>query len=275
MKKTVIIPVTIATHPWLEYCVRSVQDNLSGYDEIVVVFCEGFEELDIPHLEGVRFEKCKGAEGIEKEYLTRSLAVMMADEFADDLAVIINANFMICRRFSLDRLIVDGKPTILCDSYAALSRLTGDVFQSVQHWQFSTERALEFDSVDLEFARVMPIMFPVSVLPNLREHLYELSGTTNMVDFLNQIDNPQVPAGFCFNEFNVIGAYLYEKAYSTINWIIMSKAQSLAKYLPPSVGVFEIALDDEEVRILIEEESKKTKYNLLTRRYLKELLKKA
>lgn len=261
---SIVIPTDVDNCIWLKYCVQSIKENVVGYDEIVIVDVDG----SVTDFEKVRLD----TDCINREFLNKSYAVMQADVFVkqgNDVCVWL-PNFLMCRRYDLRATYVDGKPTILCDTYASLSRQTGDIFKAVQNWQTSTESVIGKD-VDFEFARTNPIIYPYFIFEEIRAFIKD-KYASDLPEYLNAVNCPDIPEGFCFNEYNVLGAYLYSNyGDEFVNWVVMSQSRTLTKYHIPVIGLFDAVIDTEDIKQVLLEESQNKEYSRLIRAFLKKI----
>jgi hypothetical protein len=258
--------------PWVPFAVQSLRENLVGAGEIVVVSDGLGDGADDALGCCVKADEAWG--DIERPFLTRSHTILNADKFVGecDFVVVTMPNFIVCEPFDVNNWIEDGKPTILCDTYSSLAKQGGGLGASVQNWKASTEAVLDCQ-VQYEFARLLPIMYPITALREIRGFLLNQLEADDLVDYLNKVENKYLPEYFCFNEMNAIGGYLHSKDPDSVNWVVMSQASRLSKYLPSVTCDFSSTIDDKDVRDILKEQSNKRTLSAKVRKYLKKLSK--
>lgn len=267
---------------WTPYCLRAIEDNLSGYDNIIIICHQlDFEYIStLPQLSRLKnvtiINMSPAVDNVDRHFLRTAYLVLNSDAFTKaEYICIMLPNYIVTKPFNLLNWITnDNKVCILVDTYAALSQQHGNIYIAVLNWKRSTENIIKKGSIDYEYARLIPIMYPRFVFSKLREYLMNSLQVSNILDYLNSIENNTLPDGFCFDIYNVIGAFLHKFYPDAIEVTILSTATQLYQKIPCIVADFNSVIDDNDVQQAITTLAQNRLYDYGIRNYLKLILDK-
>jgi hypothetical protein len=196
---------------WLAYCLRSIERYCHGFRSTIVV---------VPRSSGarlgrlgdvgsrVRIELCND---YRDDYLGQQLTKLGAPTFTDaNLVCHVDSDCVFTRSTSPRDLVRGGKPRVLMLPTARLGRH--------RPWQRPTEEFLGW-SVAYDFMRHPPFTYPRWLYGEVRRHCEELHGVT-LEDYVAS----RPPRGF--SEFNVLGAFAYERWRDRFSWLDTSLAEA-------------------------------------------------
>jgi hypothetical protein len=189
---------------WLAYCLASIDKFCSGFRSVIVVV----PRSSWPSLHklrstarNVQFMVCRD---YLVDYLGQQVTKLHADLFTDsDLICHVDSDCIFTRPVSPGDLLQEGRVRILMCLIANLG------YRSP--WQRSTEKFLGW-SVTYDFMQNPPFTFPRWLYTEIRKHALQMHGVS-----LRQyvISRPRP----VFSEFNVLGAYAYERHRELFQWV--------------------------------------------------------
>jgi hypothetical protein len=189
---------------WLVYCLASINKFCSGFRSVIVVVPRSswsrLRKLGSV-TSGVRFEVCSD---YRDDYLGQQITKLHADLFTDaDMICHVDADCIFTRPASPGALIHKGRSSILIRPIASLGRH--------RPWQRPTEDFLGW-RVQYDFMQHPPFTFPRQIYAEVRNHALQIHGMD-----LERYVSGRPPRGF--SEFNVLGAYAYERHRDWFTWI--------------------------------------------------------
>lgn len=180
---------------WLNYCLKSIDKYVSGYNELIIVLDEGdninLDQLTvIPNNTKIHFVKKEGIGYIHQQYCK-----LIAHTFSSaEKIMFVDSDFIFDE--DLDLRTLSEKPEILMTDYLNVG---GAIC-----WREPTEKFLS-RSIQFEFMRRLPLVYNRLTLINI--------GVSH--PYLKSI----VLSSNRFSEFNVIGAYAYFYERDNYNFV--------------------------------------------------------
>jgi hypothetical protein len=215
MKPIFFIRTYPADFGWLTYCLRSIAKHGQGWP--VIVASPSFEGFNKPALPVARYATLttqRHPEGYIDQQITKLRADLGVAESHPDATHIIHIDS--------DTVLIDDplllfkgeKPYLLYTPYR-------DLPPEVQVWKRATERHLGV-SVENEYMRRLPLVYPVGVYAAARQRLEMVGG-------------PSWPSRIVareFSEFNVLGVVAHGAFMRDFEWVDTTR-----QGLPPNVAL--------------------------------------
>lgn len=198
---------------WLQYCLRSIQKNVTGFTGIHVVVPASQKQAFKQLFPGVQ------ACGIySDDYLGQQATKLQADVYAckECFITFIDSDCCFHRPFDMSELLEEGDPIFMKTPYYQV----GDA----RAWQAPTEEFIGH-SVPFEYMRRLPITVKGSHLFELREWCKKTHGLSIDEYILQRVKGRQ------FSEFNIIGAWLNEHYENDYAWLNTDKQEIPPPYL--------------------------------------------
>lgn len=171
---------------WLNYCLRSIKNHASGFNEVVIVLdedCRGEQIFEAGESQFSYF-----VSGWENGYIHQQYIKLHADKYCTgNLILFVDSDCVFMRGFSPESFLKDGKPVLMKTRYGNLD--------GAEAWKAITESFVGFP-VEFEYMRRMPLIYKSSSISEFRDsHLGNISHLESMTDR-------------AFSEFNAIGAWI-------------------------------------------------------------------
>jgi hypothetical protein len=193
---------------WLAYCLASIEKHCHGFrSTIVVVPSSSSARLRRlgDSLSRVRIELC---DEYRDDYLGQQVTKLNADALTDaDLVCHVDSDCVFVRDVSPLDLLRGGKVRVLMRPTALLGRH--------RPWHRSTEEFLGW-SVAYDFMQHPPFTYPRWLYAHVRRHCVAVHGVA-LADYVAS----RPPRGF--SEFNVLGAFAYERERDRFSWVDTSR----------------------------------------------------
>lgn len=174
---------------WLEYALRSIHKNVTGFRNIIVAV------PDARPLSHLTAEQVIEIEDLPDGYIGQQLTKMQAWRYTDADAILFwDSDVVAIEPVDVLEFKSDGKPIIYKTKYTSI-----DV-----PWKPITESCLGFP-VTYEYMRRMPLLYWANTIRNTEEYICGYHDCT-LREYLSNINHR------AFSEFNAIGA-LAEKYY--------------------------------------------------------------
>lgn len=190
--------------PWLELCLRSIERHCSGFREVVVVVpSDSVPWLDRrPELRSsARFVTCPS---FRDDYLGQQVTKLHADCITDaDLICHVDSDCIFRRPTSPEDLAPGGRPRIFTRPLEELPR--------DWPWSRPTEEFLGWAPTH-DFMQCPPFVYPSWLYPLVREW----SAVHRGVELTDWILTRPARG---FSEFNVLGAFAYERHRDDFVWV--------------------------------------------------------
>ncbi len=194
----------IRTYPkdyeWLTYCLRSLR-KFAPSVPIVVAFPHTRQP---PTLEGVHPDNITTVSVTPVNingYIDQQITKLCADvHVGAEFVVFIDSDTVLTD--TPDKLFINGKPLMIRTPYAQLTRET-------EAWKVCTEKELGMP-VSHEYMRRLPLVYPVELLPRLRDFIQEKNHSSYQ---------EWAETRTKLSEFNLLGAYAYEFMRDAFLWI--------------------------------------------------------
>lgn len=220
MKTSILIVSWLQDRLWLEHCLRSIAKFATGFHETVVLVPEQesavFAAQPWPPVRWATYPRVSYK---AKWHLHHQAMKCHADLWCSDADFVLHtdSDCVFSKPVTPEDYFVNGKPIMLMEPYAKLTN---------NPWQIPTQNALK-RLVSHEFMRSHPQVNPRAVYPGLREHMRQLHNQSLEEYFLRQ--KADYPWGA--SEFNLIGAYAFDKHHDSYHWIDLSKEKRPASKL--------------------------------------------
>ncbi len=180
---------------WLKYCLKSIGKFCSGFHEVVIVV----PIQDLPEILSWNLTKEKVI-GIDESqwtdlYLHQQVVKLHADLYCDtksEYVLFVDSDCCFTRECTPQSFFVGSLPYMMKTSFASIGN-------QVDIWKKTTEKALKCEC-EFETMRRIPIMYPIHVLSEFRQHMISLHGKT-VEEYIKE-----QPRGE-FSEFNALGNY--------------------------------------------------------------------
>ena len=189
---------------WLGYCLASIDRFCSGFRSVIVVVPQAsWSRLrELGHVaSNVRFDVC---DNYRDDYLGQQVTKLHADLYTDaDLICHVDSDCIFARPFSPADLLHESRCRILMRPIESLGHL--------RPWQRPTETFLGW-KILYDFMQHPPFTFPRRIYAEIRNHVLRV----HSIDLPRYITS-QPPRGF--SEFNVLGAYAYERHRDWFTWV--------------------------------------------------------
>lgn len=190
-------------YEWLCYSLRSVHKFATGFREIVII------TSDSP----LSSEGCYGKERwivhhqkLTDGYIDQQRVKLHADAFTDaDYILYLDSDTVFTKPVTPATFIVDGKPIWMMTPFASIGE------DAKKAW-FAVMTKFMGKEPQFEFMRRLPFCFPRWLLVELRKFCLEKHGKS-LADYI------KAQPGRAFSEFNVAGAFAYERFRSEFHWI--------------------------------------------------------
>jgi hypothetical protein len=168
---------------WLNHCLKSIHQNLIGWDEIVICIPNGQEHL-LRHLTQEKIVTCKL---YKDDYLGQQVSKLHAHNYCNgDYILFVDSDVIFKSGADVRDYFYENKPVILKDNYTNV----GDAIC----WKKPTENLFK-ENIDFEYMRRAPQLFLRSTLERFNTHFSDIE------NYITSQPHRQ------FSEFNVLGYY--------------------------------------------------------------------
>lgn len=183
---------------WLGYALSTLHARSSGFRQIHIVVPQGDKHL-LSHLTAEKIYECPN---YVDDYLGQQITKLLADTYSDaDYIMHWDSDTLLTQPLSPADLIVEGKPIVYYESYDKVGR---------EPWQPIVSEVLGW-APEHEFMRRHPFVYPRWLYAEVRKFLEERHGQT-LESYI--VGRPYRS----FSEFNVLGAYAWEKHRDKFTW---------------------------------------------------------
>lgn len=199
---------------WLQYCLRSIQKYVTGFDKIHVVV-PATQKQDFVSV----FPDVKACGIYSDDYLGQQATKLQADTYTGDdcLITFLDSDCCFNHPFNVKELLdAEGRPLFLKTPYNQVGDATA--------WKVPTEAFLQ-EAIAYEYMRRLPITVHAQHLKELRAWGHGHHGLS-----IDQYILQRVPSRH-FSEFNVIGAWLDKHRPEAYAWIDTAIQPIPAPYL--------------------------------------------
>jgi hypothetical protein len=184
---------------WLAYALRSLHRHAKGVRNYHIIVPAGDSHL-LAHLTAEQVHECPI---YGDDYLGQQVSKLMADVYSDAEYILHwDSDTVLLKPMSPLSLMVDGKPIVYYEPYEKVGR---------EPWQPIVTEVLGWEP-KYEFMRRHPFMYPRWLHVEVRQFLEERHG----MSLEQYITNRPYRS---FSEFNVLGAYAYEKHRDKFAWM--------------------------------------------------------
>jgi hypothetical protein len=199
-----VVDIFIRTYwkdiPWLNYALKSIHKNVTGFRHIIVAIPEG----QGPMLKHLTAERVVEVMDLPEGYLGQQLTKMEAWRYTDAEGILYwDSDTVAMEPVDIQKeFIRGGLPIIYCTPYQQV----GDA----QCWQAPTEQAVGFH-VPLEYMRRLPLLYRRDTVGDCCAYVERTVGKSL---------GPHMMHTGRFSEFNVIGAFAHryrEEEYIFLN----------------------------------------------------------
>ena len=184
---------------WLGYALRTLHARASGFRHIHIVMPASDRAL----LDNFTVEKVHACRDYEDDYLGQQVTKLFADIYSDaDFFVHWDSDTMLTSELTPGHLMVDRKPIIYYEPYSKVG---------CEPWQPIVTEVLGWEP-EYEFMRRHPFMYPRWLYGEVRAYLEERHGKP-LEEYITSRPYRS------FTEFNVLGAYAWEKHHGKFTWL--------------------------------------------------------
>lgn len=192
-------------YPFLLYLLRSIQKNVTGYRDVVIVV----PEQDKPIIESFNLtkERVHYVKEHGNPYIFQQRVKLNADCYTEaDTICFVDSDCFFFRPYNLqEELFRDGKPILMITPYS-------DLPPNVP-WKPITERTVGFE-VQHETMRRLPLTYRAEHLDRFRRHIAHIHGKS-LNDYIDSVTE--------FSEFNAIGSYILKYHPNEVSILDTSK----------------------------------------------------
>lgn len=169
---------------WLNYCLRSIHQNLTGWDEIVVCIPKGQEHL-LSHLTSEKVVTCKK---YSDDYLGQQISKLQAHNYCSHgIIMFIDSDVVFFEKTTVQDYMHNEKPVLLKDKYENV----GDAII----WKKITEKLYKHE-IAYESMRRAPQLFLKSTLEEFNKYFRD-------IEFYITSQSHRA-----FSEFNALGHFV-------------------------------------------------------------------
>lgn len=168
---------------WLQYCLRSIQKFVTGYNQIIICIPEDDAHL-ITEWNLTKEKIVQWIPATKNGYIDQQISKLHAFTMSDaDYILYVDSDVIFHSPTDLSEYFVWGKPYLMKTRY----ELVGDAIC----WKAETEKILGVE-VNYEYMRRIPLLYKRSTLENLDKHVDVMT--------LAKLER--------LSEFNLIGAFI-------------------------------------------------------------------
>jgi len=180
---------------WLEYCLKSIHKNLTGWDEIVICIPTGQEHL-LNHLTA---ERVVLSSIYNDDYIGQQTSKLESYKHCKgDYILFVDSDLVFYEGADVRDYFIDNKPVILFDKYE-------NVGEAIC-WKLIVEKLFK-ENVDKEFMRRLPLLYHKSTLENFAIHFPDIENYA--------VSQPHRS----FSEFNILGFFAWKYEQETYKFI--------------------------------------------------------
>ena len=202
MKVSIFIRTYHKDIKWLNWCLRSIHKNLTGWDEIVICIPKGQQSL-LSHLTAERVVTCPI---YRDDYLGQQASKIQAHNWCKgDYIFYVDSDVVFFEGANIMDYFSDNKPVILYDKYENV----GDAIC----WKPIVEK-LYNETVLHEFMRRPGQLFKATTLQNFNQKFHDIEKY-----IMTQPHNH-------FSEFNVLGYFAWKYEQNDYTFIDLSKTEA-------------------------------------------------
>lgn len=180
---------------WLNYCLKSIHKNLTGWDEVVICIPAGQEHL-LNHLTAERVVVCKN---YADDYIGQQISKLEAHNHCKgEYILFVDSDVVFYTGADVRDYFHDNKPVILYDKYE-------NVGEAIC-WKPIVEKLFKED-VPFEFMRRAPQLFHKSTLENFAAAFPEIEKYAIAQPYRQ------------FSEFNILGFFAWKQEQGNYKFI--------------------------------------------------------
>lgn len=184
---------------WLNYCLKSIHKNLTGWDEIVICIPTGQEHL-LSHLTAERVVTCKI---YNDDYLFQQVSKLKAHEHCNsEYIMFVDSDVIFAPGSNVIDYFYDNKPVLLKDKFE-------NVGEAIC-WKEPTEKLFK-ENIDYEYMRDIPLMYYRSTLEMFNNSFSDIESYVMRQPYRR------------FSEFNVLGYYAEKMQSDSYHIVDLSK----------------------------------------------------
>jgi len=199
---------------WLDYCLKSIHKNLTGWDEIVVCIPTGQEHL-LSHLTAEKVVVCKT---YRDDYIGQQISKLEAYKHVKgEYVLFVDSDVVFFEGANVLDYFENNKPVILKDIWANV----GDAIC----WKPIMERLFK-EGIQYEYMRRAPQMFYTSTLINFAYHFSDIEnysttqpkGQFTEFNFLGYFAEKHEPDSYVFIDLSTGAAIPINKSRQFWSW---------------------------------------------------------
>jgi hypothetical protein len=214
MKHQILIASYHKDFNWLRQCLRSLAKFSTGF--LTPVIAVPGDDVDAAEdvTKGAKIGVVKAWDG--PGFGRAQHAMMCGDELCPytDYVWLLGSDCLAVEPFTPETYCgPNGLPFMLYNSWNHMRKHCPPTL----HWKPGVEKALGWESQG-EFMRRLPLAYPVTMLPALREFIQRRHGISFRDYVLRSVNTERN-----FSESNVMGEWAYRMAHDAYNWVNMDK----------------------------------------------------
>jgi len=180
---------------WLEYCLKSIHKNLTGWDEIVICIPTGQEHL-LNHLTA---ERVVLSSIYNDDYIGQQISKLEAYKHCKgEYILFVDSDLAFYEGADVNDYFIDNKPVLLYDKYE-------NVGEAIC-WKAITEKLFD-ENIHFEFMRRAPQLFNKSTLERFADKFPDIENYA--------VSQPHRQ----FSEFNALGFFAWKYEQETYKFI--------------------------------------------------------
>jgi len=212
MSASIIIRTYHKDVAWLQVCLESIDKYCSGFREVIALLPKGdlaladWSCIERNEIGGMPFYAHAIDEQVSDGYIAQQVTKIYADTWTSaENILFVDSDIVFFRHATPENFMRHGKPFIMFTHY--------DKFpvDKDMPWKAITEKFMSH-TVDYEFMRRLPSMYPTALLREIREFC-QLTHNIGLLAYLKLVKDRE------FSEFNAIGAYVYYHAPQHVHFI--------------------------------------------------------
>lgn len=201
-------------YPWLQFCLRSINQYATGFRKIWIVSPEQSVGVNLSDWRGVEWKVLN--EESKDGYLSQQIHKLYADVITDyepDYILHIDSDTLFTRPVTPQDFFTQPLGSLDITHEPKLIWYFTPYEQTETPWKPITEKFMNMEVVEHEFMRRLPMMVPRFLYDSLRRYCFDTHKTI-LSDYVRRQPYRE------FSEFNALGAYAYYWEYDKdFEWI--------------------------------------------------------
>ncbi len=212
---------------WLEFLLRSIDVRSRGFERpVVCVPPDQADEARARFPGAIVTLQDEVPDGVTpwRRFLAAQVAMMECDIHCPDADFVwlFGSDCFVRGPLYPETGMFSGRPVMPFSMYA-------DIGPGPDWWKAGTEAALQFPSVEREFMRRLPLVYPRVLYPAVRKHIEHAHGMSFKGYVYSTADAKN------FSESNVLGAYAWEYRRHLFEWVNLGVGNNAQRFGMPVI----------------------------------------